>query len=172
MAKTPKSSAAKTPKPELATPTDLTANSTMTVADALNGILADSFALYLKTKNFHWHVSGPHFRDYHLMLDDQASVPGSCSRPAATPERLLYRHAALQPHGTPGATRRSDCFWWRAVMLKWALIFLVVGLVLGAMGFGGLGGAFVGVAKLLFFVAIAIFVIFLVLALMAGRKVV
>ena len=45
----------------------------MTVADALNGILADSFALYLKTKNFHWHVSGPHFRDYHLMLDDQAA---------------------------------------------------------------------------------------------------
>ncbi len=55
-------------------------------------------------------------------------------------------------------------------MLKWALIFLVVGLVLGAMGFGGLGGAFVGVAKLLFFVAIAIFVIFLVLAIVAGRK--
>ena len=43
------------------------------VADALNAILADSFALYLKTKNFHWHVSGPHFRDYHLMLDDQAT---------------------------------------------------------------------------------------------------
>ncbi len=57
-------------------------------------------------------------------------------------------------------------------MLKWALIFLVVGLVLGAMGFGGVGGAFVGIAKILFFIAIAIFVIFLVLALMAGRKVV
>ncbi len=72
MAKTPKES---TPKAtaELATPTDLTANSTMSVADALNGVLADSYALYLKTKNFHWHVSGPHFRDYHLMLDDQAA---------------------------------------------------------------------------------------------------
>ena len=57
----------------LATPTDLTSNAARTVADALNGILADSFALYLKTKNFHWHVSGPHFRDYHLMLDDQAA---------------------------------------------------------------------------------------------------
>ncbi|TVV75635.1 DUF1328 domain-containing protein [Sphingomonas solaris] len=57
-------------------------------------------------------------------------------------------------------------------MLKWALIFLVVGLVLGAMGFGGVGGAFVGIAKILFFVAIAIFVIFLVLALVAGKKVV
>ena len=64
---------AKTPKPELATPTDISSNAASTVADALNGILADSFALYLKTKNFHWHVSGPHFRDYHLMLDDQAT---------------------------------------------------------------------------------------------------
>ena len=64
---------AKTPKPKLKTPTDLKSNQTMTVADALNGILADSFALYLKTKNFHWHVSGPHFRDYHLMLDEQAA---------------------------------------------------------------------------------------------------
>lgn len=57
----------------LNTPTDLTTNATRTVAQALNGILADSFALYLKTKNFHWHVSGPHFRDYHLMLDEQAA---------------------------------------------------------------------------------------------------
>ncbi|WP_340317534.1 Dps family protein [Rhizorhabdus argentea] len=64
---------AKKPKSPLATPTDLQSNSAMSVADALNGILADSFALYFKTKNFHWHVSGPHFRDYHLMLDDQAT---------------------------------------------------------------------------------------------------
>ena len=64
---------AKKPKPELATPTDLQSNSAQSVADALNGILADSFALYLKTKNFHWHVSGPHFRDYHLMFDAQAT---------------------------------------------------------------------------------------------------
>ena len=64
---------AKKPKPSLATPTDLQSNSAMNVADALNGILADSFALYFKTKNFHWHVSGPHFRDYLLMLDDQAT---------------------------------------------------------------------------------------------------
>ncbi len=58
---------------DLKTPTDLNRNDTKSVADALNGILADSYALYLKTKNFHWHVSGPHFRDYHLMLDDQAA---------------------------------------------------------------------------------------------------
>jgi starvation-inducible DNA-binding protein len=64
---------AKTPKSKLKTPSDLPSNAVATVADALNGILADSFALYLKTKNFHWHVSGPHFRDYHLMLDEQAT---------------------------------------------------------------------------------------------------
>ena len=55
-------------------------------------------------------------------------------------------------------------------MLKWALIFLVAGLILGALGFGGIGGAFVGIAKFLFFVAIAIFVILLLLALFAGKK--
>jgi starvation-inducible DNA-binding protein len=61
------------PSPALATPTDLGRNDKSKVADALNGILADTFALYLKTKNFHWHMSGPHFRDYHLMLDDQSA---------------------------------------------------------------------------------------------------
>jgi starvation-inducible DNA-binding protein len=57
----------------LATPTDLKSRNTATVSDALNAILADTFALYVKTKNFHWHMSGPHFRDYHLLLDDQAT---------------------------------------------------------------------------------------------------
>lgn len=56
--------------PDLKTPTDLKSNATKSVAEALNGALADSFALYLKTKNFHWHMSGPNFRDYHLMLDE------------------------------------------------------------------------------------------------------
>lgn len=59
--------------PALKTPTDLSSNQTRTAADALNGALADAYALYLKTKNFHWHASGPHFRDYHLMFDDQAT---------------------------------------------------------------------------------------------------
>ncbi|WP_022682404.1 Dps family protein [Sphingobium bisphenolivorans] len=59
--------------PDLNTPTDLRSNAAKSVADALNGVLADSFALYFKTKNFHWHVSGPHFRDYHLMFDEQAT---------------------------------------------------------------------------------------------------
>jgi starvation-inducible DNA-binding protein len=56
----------------LKTPTDLSPDAVNAVSAALNAILADSFALYLKTKNFHWHVSGPHFRDYHLLLDEQA----------------------------------------------------------------------------------------------------
>jgi starvation-inducible DNA-binding protein len=59
--------------PALDTPTDLSANAVGDIAGALNTVLADTFALYLKTKNFHWHVSGPHFRDYHLLLDDQAA---------------------------------------------------------------------------------------------------
>jgi uncharacterized membrane protein YtjA (UPF0391 family) len=57
------------------------------------------------------------------------------------------------------------------VMMKWALIFLVVGLVLGAMGFGGVGGAFVGIAKILFFIALALFVIFLILGVVAAKKI-
>lgn len=64
---------AKGGKDKLKTPTDLTNNAMKSVQDALNGILANSYAIYLKTKNFHWHVSGPHFRDYHLLLDDQAA---------------------------------------------------------------------------------------------------
>ncbi len=55
----------------LETPTDLSDEAVREISSALNVILADSFALYLKTKNFHWHVSGPHFRDYHLLLDEQ-----------------------------------------------------------------------------------------------------
>ncbi len=55
----------------LATPTDLTSNATTDIAPALTALLADVFVLYMKTKNFHWHMSGPHFRDYHLMLDEQ-----------------------------------------------------------------------------------------------------
>ena len=57
----------------LRTPTDLGAEATQDIAAALTRLLADMFALYVKTKNFHWHVSGPHFRDYHLMLDEQGA---------------------------------------------------------------------------------------------------
>lgn len=55
----------------LNTPTNLTSNATRDISGALTTLLADIFALYIKTKNFHWHVSGPHFRDYHLLLDEQ-----------------------------------------------------------------------------------------------------
>lgn len=58
---------------DLATPTDLGANASREVSGGLNILLADVIALYFKTKNFHWHVSGPHFRDYHLLLDEQAT---------------------------------------------------------------------------------------------------
>ena len=57
----------------LDTPTDLGSNATKHLSGALNVLLADMFALYMKTKNFHWHVSGSHFRDYHLLLDEQAT---------------------------------------------------------------------------------------------------
>src|ERR1700749_3316273 len=55
----------------LGTPTDLTPDAVAAISAALNPLVADAFALYVKTKNFHWHMSGPHFRDYHLLLDDQ-----------------------------------------------------------------------------------------------------
>ena len=58
--------------PALDTPTDLSDAAVNDISKALNTVLADTFALYLKTKNFHWHMSGPNFRDYHLLLDDQA----------------------------------------------------------------------------------------------------
>jgi starvation-inducible DNA-binding protein len=73
----PSDAPAKTKKhtsPRLETPTDLGANATGDISAALNILLADFFALYLKTKNFHWHVSGRHFRDYHLMLDEQSDA--------------------------------------------------------------------------------------------------
>jgi starvation-inducible DNA-binding protein len=69
---TNKAAAARNGTPRLQTPTDLGANATKDIAGAINALLADTFALYLKTKNFHWHMSGPHFRDYHLLLDEQS----------------------------------------------------------------------------------------------------
>ncbi|HVZ28163.1 MAG TPA: DNA starvation/stationary phase protection protein [Rhizomicrobium sp.] len=69
-----KKSSPKTKAPaRLQTQTDLSDNAIPEIAEALNGLVADSYALYTKTKNFHWHVSGPHFRDYHLLFDEQAT---------------------------------------------------------------------------------------------------
>ena len=67
----------------LATPTDLGKAATKDISAAMNSILADVFALYMKTKNFHWHVSGPHFRDYHLLLDEQADQLFAMTDPIA-----------------------------------------------------------------------------------------
>jgi starvation-inducible DNA-binding protein len=80
----------------LVTPTDLSAEAPKNIAAGMNAILADVFALYLKTKNFHWHMSGPHFRDYHLLLDEQADQLYAMTDPIA--ERIRK---------TGGSTLRS-----------------------------------------------------------------
>jgi starvation-inducible DNA-binding protein len=76
-------------KAPLVTPTDLTAAATRDIVGAMNAILADVFSLYLKTKNFHWHMSGPHFRDYHLLLDEQADQIYAMTDPIAERVRKL-----------------------------------------------------------------------------------
>ena len=76
------------PRP-LATPTDLETSATRDIAGAMNAILADVFALYLKTKNFHWHMSGPHFRDYHLLLDEHGDQIFAMADPIAERVRKL-----------------------------------------------------------------------------------
>src|ERR1700734_1503640 len=88
-------------KAPITTPTDLGDKASVEIAGALNAILADVFALYLKTKNFHWHMSGPHFRDYHLMLDEQADQLHEMTDPLAERVRKIggstlrsIRHAA------------------------------------------------------------------------------
>src|SRR5919108_4708229 len=73
----------------LAIPTDLTRSATKDIAGAMNAILADVFALYVKTKNFHWHMSGPHFRDYHLLLDEHADQLFAMTDPIAERVRKI-----------------------------------------------------------------------------------
>src|SRR4051794_27616660 len=73
----------------LATPTDLTRSATKDITGAMNAILADVFALYLKTKNFHWHMSGPHFRDYHLLLDEHGDQLFAMTDPIAVRIRKI-----------------------------------------------------------------------------------
>ncbi|HEY1604511.1 MAG TPA: DNA starvation/stationary phase protection protein [Allosphingosinicella sp.] len=73
----------------LGTPTDLGDEAVRDIAGALNALLADMFALYLKTKNFHWHMSGPHFRDFHLLLDEQADQIFATTDPIAERVRKL-----------------------------------------------------------------------------------
>ncbi|PRE45426.1 Dps family protein [Burkholderia multivorans] len=78
-----------TPVSNLTTPTDLGAEARKEVSAGLTRLLADVFALFVKTKNFHWHVSGPHFRDYHLLLDDQATLVFAMVDPVAERARKL-----------------------------------------------------------------------------------
>ncbi|HEX4412184.1 MAG TPA: DNA starvation/stationary phase protection protein [Lacipirellulaceae bacterium] len=73
----------------LSAPTDLSTDATRDIAGAMNAILADVFALYLKTKNFHWHLSGPHFRDYHLLFDEQAEQIFNMTDPIAERVRKI-----------------------------------------------------------------------------------
>ncbi len=73
----------------LRTPTDLSAKATKDISGVMNSILADVLALYLKTKNFHWHMSGPHFRDYHLLLDEQAAQLFAMTDPIAERVRKI-----------------------------------------------------------------------------------
>src|SRR3954451_17654222 len=73
----------------LTTPTDLTRSVTKDITGAMNAVLADVFALYLKTKNFHWHMSGPHFRDYHLLLDEHGDQLFATTDPIAARIRMI-----------------------------------------------------------------------------------
>jgi len=73
----------------LETPNDLGGNASAAISDAINRLVADTFALYLKTKNFHWHMSGPHFRDYHLLLDEQGDQIFAMTDPLAERVRKL-----------------------------------------------------------------------------------
>ena len=73
----------------LQTPTDLGGNAVPAISEAINKLLADGFALYLKTKNFHWHMSGPHFRDYHLLLDEHSDQIFAMTDPLAERVRKL-----------------------------------------------------------------------------------
>ncbi len=80
-----------TTRKALETPSDLGSNATAAIAAELNKLAADAFALYVKTKNFHWHMSGPHFRDYHLLLDDQGEQIFATIDPLAERSRKLGR---------------------------------------------------------------------------------
>ena len=92
----------------LRTPTDLDPKKTKAIAEALNKIIADSFSLYVKTKNFHWHMSGPHFRDYHLMLDDQGDAIFASIDPMAERVRKLGERTLTSIGSIAHQTRLKD----------------------------------------------------------------
>jgi starvation-inducible DNA-binding protein len=95
----------------LATPTDLKSNAITDISGALNILLADMFALYIKTKNFHWHVSGQHFRDYHLMLDEQGEqIFATTDDIAERVRKDRWHHDPLhRPYRAPQARSGQRC---------------------------------------------------------------
>ena len=104
-------------KDNLRTPTDLDPKQLKGIAEALNKIIADTFALYVKTKNFHWHMSGPHFRDYHLLLDDQGEDIYATIDPLAERVRKLGQStltsigSIAKPRGSRTTTRPTSIPW-------------------------------------------------------------
>ena len=97
----------------LKTPTDLGDNATAEIAGEINKLVADAFALYVKTKNFHWHMTGPHFRDYHLMLDKQADQIFATTDPLAERVRKLGQktlHSIGQINGMTRVTNNDAEF--------------------------------------------------------------
>src|SRR5438046_9011362 len=106
--------------PDLDTPTDLPAAAVEKISASLNALLADAFALYLKTKNFHWHVSGRHFRDYHLLLDEQSEAIFATTDQIAERVRKLggitlrsigqnAKLQTIQAHNEPNVPRAEFC---------------------------------------------------------------
>src|SRR5438128_11239612 len=89
-------------------PSDLSDHATLDISGALNALLADVFALYIKTKNFHWHVSGPHFRDYHLLLDEQADQVFAIADPIAERVRKIGGTTIRSPGHIKRLTRVLD----------------------------------------------------------------
>jgi starvation-inducible DNA-binding protein len=92
--------------PDLDTPTDLPQTAVDKISASLNTLLADAFALYLKTKNFHWHVSGRHFRDYHVMLDAQSEAIFATTDQIGAQARR--HHAALDRAGGEAADHQRQ----------------------------------------------------------------
>ena len=92
----------------LDTPTDLSDEAVAAISAAINGLVADAFALYVKTKNFHWHLSGPHFRDYHLMLDEQADQIFATTDPLAERVRKVSGTTLRSIGQISGMTRVQD----------------------------------------------------------------
>jgi len=92
----------------LRTPTDLDPKQVKAVAEAINGIVADTFALYVKTKNFHWHMSGPHFRDYHLLLDQHGEQIYASIDPLAERVRKLGQPTLTSIGAIAKLTRIKD----------------------------------------------------------------